>query len=158
MSRKVSARDVWNALKSTGLRRLLAITLMLLFGLPMITLLFALDADAAMNLPACCRRDGKHHCMTMAMGGMKMASSGMSASSDAKDTGNRKTVAVVSERCPYGAQAMPGAVHRDWTLDVSSAVFAGIVAHPAGTPQTESKRRVASLRARHKRGPPMLTL
>jgi hypothetical protein len=94
----------------------------------------------------------------MTMGGMEMASSGVSASSGAMDTGNRKTVAVVSERCPYGAQTVPGAVHRDWTLDVSSAVFAGVVAHPAGTPQTESKRRLASLRARHKRGPPVLTL
>ena len=136
---------------------------MLLFGLPMITPLFAFG-DEGMNLPACCRRDGKHHCMLMGMsmgmtmGGMEMASSGKAASSGATDTGNRKTVAVVSERCPYGAQALPGAVHRDWTLDVSSAVFAGIVAHPAGTPQTESKRRLASLRARHKRGPPVLTL
>ena len=131
---------------------------MLLFGLPMITPLFAFG-DEGMNLPACCRRDGKHHCMAgMTMDGMEMASSGVSASSGAMDTGNRKTVAVVSERCPYGAQTVPGAVHRDWTMDVSSAVFAGIVAHPAGTPQTESKRRLASLRARHKRGPPVLTL
>jgi hypothetical protein len=136
------------------LRQLIAITMLLLFGLPMISPLFALDADAAMNLPACCRRDGAHHCM---MGMMGMATSGASASADS-NTGNRTMVAVLTAPCPYGAQTMPGAVHRDSTLSVASAVFAGIVAHPAGTPQTESKRRVASLRARHKRGPPALSV
>jgi hypothetical protein len=46
-------------------------------------------------------------------------------------------------------------VHRDWQLDTASAVFAGLMAHPSGSPQTESKCRVSSLRARHKRGPPI---
>jgi hypothetical protein len=91
------------------------------------------------------------------MAGMMMnaASGGASAS---RNPGTQPTVAIVTERCPYGPQGLPGAVHRDWTLDTASAVFAGLVAHPAGSPQTESKRRVSSLRARHKRGPPMISL
>ncbi|HWZ52423.1 MAG TPA: hypothetical protein VNW54_13260 [Granulicella sp.] len=135
------------------MRRILAITLMLIFGLPMISPLFALGGDAQANLPACCRRDGIHHCM-MGMN-MDSTSTGASASSGA---GSRTTAAIVTERCPYGAQAMPVAVHEGWTLDTSAAVFAGLVSHPAGSPQTESKRRVASLRARQKRGPPVLSL
>jgi hypothetical protein len=129
---------------------------MLILGLPMISPLFAMEGDAG-NLPACCRRDGQHHCMMMA--GMMMAatSSGASASSN-PNPGTQPTVATVTARCPYGPQGLPGAVHRDWTLDTASAVFAGLMAHPAGSPQTESKRRVSSVRARHKRGPPVISL
>lgn len=131
---------------------------MLILGLPMISPLFAMEG-AAGNLPACCRRDGQHHCMMMA--GMMMGAAlgatvgGASASSN---PGTQPTVAIVTERCPYGPQGLPGAVHRDWTLDTASAVFAGLMAHPAGSPQTESKRRVSSVRARHKRGPPAISL
>jgi hypothetical protein len=126
---------------------------MLILGLPMISPLFAMEGDAG-NLPACCRRDGKHHCMMMA--GMMMSSSdGASVSSN---PGTQPTVAIVTERCPYGPQGLPGAMHRDWTLDTASAVFAGLMAHPSGSPQTESKRRVSSVRARHKRGPPVISL
>jgi hypothetical protein len=134
-------------------RRFLAITILLLLGLPMVSPLFAMDVDAA-NLPACCRRDGMHHCM---MAGMMMSGSSAGASA-APDTGTQPTVAIVTAPCPYGPQGMPGAMHRDWTLDTASAVFAGLAAHPAGSPQTESKRRLASLRARHKRGPPVVSL
>jgi hypothetical protein len=129
---------------------------MLILGLPMISPLFAMEGDAG-NLAACCRRDGKHHCMMMAGMTMGATSDGDSASSN-PGTGTQPTVAIVTERCPYGPQGLPGAMHRDWTLDTSSAVFAGLVAHPSGSPQTESKRRVSSLRARHKRGPPAISL
>jgi hypothetical protein len=146
------------------MRRFLAITIMLLLGLPMVSPLFALDVDAA-NLPACCRRDGMHHCMMagmmmagMSSGGMMTAGSSTGASAT-PDTGtSQPTFAIVTAPCPYGPQGMPGAVHRDWTLDTASAVFAGLMAHPAGSPQTESKRRLSSLRARHKRGPPVVSL
>jgi hypothetical protein len=127
---------------------------MLILGLPMFSPLFAMAGGDAGNLPACCRRDGKHHCMMMA--GMLMGSSdGASASSN---PGTQPTVAIMTEPCPYGPQGLPGAVHRDWQLDTASAVFAGLMAHPSGSPQTESKCRVSSLRARHKRGPPMISL
>jgi hypothetical protein len=128
---------------------------MLILGLPMISPLFAMAGGDAGNLPTCCRRDGKHHCMMMAGMMMDMTSGGASASSN---PGTQPTVAIVTEPCPYGLQGLPGALHRDWQLDTASAVFAGLTAHPSGSPQTESKRRVSSLRARHKRGPPMISL
>jgi hypothetical protein len=46
-------------------RRAIAFSLMVLFSLTLIAPLFAPDADA--NLPACCRRNGKHHCMMRMM-------------------------------------------------------------------------------------------
>jgi hypothetical protein len=136
-------------------RRLLSITLLLIFGLPMVSPLFAMTGGDAGNLPACCRRDGKHHCMMMA--GMMMGDAGMGASASS-NPGTQPTVAIVTEPCPYGPQGLPGAVHRDWQLDTASAVFAGLSAHPSGSPQAESRRRVSSLRARHKRGPPTISL
>jgi hypothetical protein len=54
------------------MRRILAITLLLAFGSPLAIPLIASatdlqSKDAQSNLPACCRRNGKHHCdMTMA--------------------------------------------------------------------------------------------
>jgi hypothetical protein len=136
-------------------RRLLAITLLLIFGLPMVSPLFAMTDGDAGNLPACCRRDGQHHCMMMA--GMMMGEAGMGASASS-NPGTQPAVAIVTEPCPYGPQGLPGAVHPDWQLDTASAVFAGLMAHPSGSPQTESRRRVSSLRARHKRGPPTISL
>jgi hypothetical protein len=124
-------------------RRLLAILIAILVGLPTITPLFALSTGDDLSRPACCRRDGKHHCMLadMDMSGPSSNRAGFNAPS-------------VSERCPYGAKSVPSTSHPDWSLDTAQAVFAGVVAHPAVAPQTESKRRVSSDRSRQKRGPP----
>jgi len=51
------------------LRRMLAITLLIAFGSPLVLPLFAATADPQASLPACCRRHGKHHC-TMLMPGI----------------------------------------------------------------------------------------
>jgi hypothetical protein len=54
------------------MRRILAITLLIAFGSPLAVPLLAAAADlqskdAQSSLPACCRRNGKHHCaITMA--------------------------------------------------------------------------------------------
>jgi len=45
-----------------SVRRLLAITLAILFGLPVVAPLFALGSSAESSLPICCRKDGTHHC------------------------------------------------------------------------------------------------
>src|SRR5689334_11727891 len=42
------------------MRRTLALLLIALFSLSLLTPLFA--ADERQELPACCRRDGQHHC------------------------------------------------------------------------------------------------
>ena len=51
------------------MRRILAITLLIAFGSPFVLPLLASTPDAQAALPACCRRNGAHHCnSTMATG------------------------------------------------------------------------------------------
>jgi hypothetical protein len=125
-------------------RRILAILILLITGLPAITPLFALGGGTDLNRPACCRRDGKHHCMLM---DMEDTSTSSTATKSVKP-------AYIGERCPYGSKAMPVTVHPDWTLAPASAIFAGVLAHPAAAPEQEAKRRVSADRSRQKRGPP----
>jgi hypothetical protein len=125
-------------------RRLLAILIAILVGLPAVTPLFALATGDDPGRPACCRRDGKHHCMLV-----DMQTSGSAASSR-----SGFGAPAVSERCPYGAKSAPAKPHSDWSLDIAQAIFAGVVTHPSVAPQTESKRRISADRSRHKRGPP----
>lgn len=129
-------------------RRILAILIVVLTGLPAITPLFALGGAPDLNRPACCRRDGKHHCMLMDMD---------ESTSSSAETKSVKP-AYIGERCPYGSKAMPVTVHPDWTLATASAIFAGVVAHPAVAPQQEAKRRVSTDRSSQKRGPPAISL
>ncbi len=133
-------------------RRLLAIAIVLILGLPAVSPLFALTGADDPNLPACCRRDGKHHCMGMA--GMSSDGSTQNASTQTGSTQTQVGIATLSERCPFGSHSLPGTPHPDWTLSTSAAIFAGIVSHPSVSPQTESKRRISADRSRQKRGPP----
>jgi hypothetical protein len=47
------------------MRRILAITLLIAFGFPLVAPLFAATADPEAALPPCCRSDGAHHCAMM---------------------------------------------------------------------------------------------
>jgi hypothetical protein len=125
-------------------RRLLAISLLLLFGFPLISPLFALTANAEMNLPACCRRNGAHHCS------MSLAERGLLAGQPGAKT------PVVGERCAYLPKALPGFSNSSFALDTSSSVFAEVVARPAIVPQMGVKRRSLRSRSSLKRGPPAL--
>ena len=44
------------------MRRILAITLLIAFGSPLVLPALASPTDSQRNLPACCRRNGVHHC------------------------------------------------------------------------------------------------
>jgi hypothetical protein len=136
-------------LYNRAVRRILSILLTIVFGLPMVSPLFALQGSPASNLPACCRRDGKHHCM-LAMDGAAPASAAQPDSISARRFG----APMLSERCPFGSKAMPGNVHPDWTPDTTDAVFAGLISHPSQVAQTESRYRISADRSRQKRGPP----
>jgi hypothetical protein len=115
-------------------RRLLAISLMLVFGLPLVSSLFGAAADQI--LPACCRRDGRHHCSMVVEGG------------------SPKDLSTVREKCPYPPESPALLLHFSFTPGTAAAVFAGITRHPAISPQTEAHLRVSFDRARQKRGPP----
>src|SRR5580704_1904473 len=47
------------------MRRILAIALLIAFGSPLAVPLFASTTDSQSTLPACCRRNGAHHCTGM---------------------------------------------------------------------------------------------
>jgi hypothetical protein len=117
-------------------RRLLAISLLMLFALPFALPLFGASAAEA-NLPLCCRRNGKHHCAMMDM-----------------DSPQGPSMSTVSEKCPYSIVPPAILVLPTFTPSTAASVFAGITRHPAAAPQTEAQRRISFDRSRQKRGPP----
>jgi hypothetical protein len=124
-----------------ALRRLLSILLLAVFGMPFISPLFAMTAKAESNLPACCRRNGKHHCT-------------MGVTVRSRLTNQSPEFQAPLEKCPY-CPASVAVVHCDtFGPPTHQAIFAELIAHPAGTAQTESKLRISRSRSRQKRGPP----
>lgn len=117
-------------------RRLLAISLLILFSLPFALPLFGARAAAA-ELPICCRRNGEHHCE---MAGV-IPTSGSSMS-------------TVSEKCPYSVAPPAIVVLPSFTPPTAASVFAGITHHPAIAPQSDAQRRISFDRTKQKRGPP----
>ena len=120
------------------MRRSLAISLLLFFSLSLIAPLVAPEAAEA-SLPACCRRDGKHHCAMSDIGAQQ-----------------GKRVSIVAEKCPY-APAAPVAFHLSvFSSPANDSVFAALVSHPAVHAQTAAQYRISFDRSRQKRGPPTL--
>lgn len=124
-----------------SLRKLISILLLALFGLPFVSPLFAATAKSESNLPACCRRNGKHHCM------MDLAERSHVGSS-------KPEFRAPLEKCPFYPASLQASQHSDFGLTVSSAVFGEVISHPAVHVQIESMWRIARERSRHKRGPP----
>jgi hypothetical protein len=122
------------------MRRSVAILLALVFNWMLIVPAFASSAES--NLPACCRKNGKHHCM------MRMQSS----------SGSGASLAAIDEKCPYFPQSTTATDVETFVPGISQAIFAGIVRHPALAPQTEAGYRASHLRSKQKRGPPSLVL
>ena len=119
------------------MRRTIALSLLMIFGWSLMAPLFAPDAEA--NLPSCCRRNGKHHCMMHLMERL---------------SGKQSGIASVSEKCPC-MPASTGAIHSASYKPEPGARFYGEVArHPSRAPQTEAQYRLSFLRSRQKRGPP----
>jgi hypothetical protein len=108
--------------------------------------LFASDvADDEYSIPACCRRDGKHHCAMMA-----------GAAARARQQQLETRIGRAPESCPYRsappARLNPqqfGALH-------SVAYYVGFVGHPASFPYLELAALVSQSRTHYKRGPPAL--
>lgn len=104
----------------------------------------ALFADGDSNLPACCRRDGRHHCAMLDSMGQQESSAG-------------PLIQSARMKCPVFPKVGPvSAYSKALGLKASEAIFASIVRHPAVQPQTEALYRVSFSRASQKRGPPAL--
>jgi len=102
----------------------------------------ALFVDADSNLPACCRRDGKHHCAMMDM-------------ADAQDALSSKVVKLWGPRCPN----FPTTWGFPQTFQTALAAvpqpaFAWVLQQSAVPAQAEAGYRISFCRSRQKRGPP----
>ena len=118
-----------------------AILLLALFGFALIGP--ALLADGASSVPACCRKNGTHHCA-------------MNTQDQSDDPDG--ALQSVRNRCPMfpSSTAAPG--HNSAaTVRPSSLFFAAIVSHPTAHAQTNAHYRVSFSRSWHKRGPPSLS-
>jgi hypothetical protein len=122
------------------LRRLSAISLLILLALSLLTPLFGANEDAA--APACCRRNGAHHC---AMGSERSSSQG--------------TAFRENRKCPLysgfnllGASALV-ALHRPAISFSVRLKTASLLRR-----QAEVTRVVTSAREHSKRGPPVVRL
>jgi hypothetical protein len=121
-------------------RRLLSITLLLLFSLPLISPVLVLAASSEANLPACCRRNGAHHCT------MKLH--------QADASGHGPTFSAIPQRCPAYPAIVTSVRHGELSFYQASLIFAEVVSHPAVKVQTQVRARVALDRSRQQRGPP----
>jgi hypothetical protein len=125
-------------------RRILSLTLLLLFSLPLISPLLALGQSSDSQLPACCRRNGAHRC---SMSPDQLA---------ALNHGQHFTTAKM--KCPMFPQSVAPSHHETSAISLSAILFAAVHAHPAQFPQVEAWARVALEGARLKRGPPAVRL
>jgi hypothetical protein len=115
------------------MRRTIAFSLLMVFSWMLIVPLFGPDAEA--NLPPCCRRNGKHHCM---MRRMERQSGFTSA----------------SEKCPC-VPPSTGVLHSaTYKPETGEQFHAEAVRPPACAAQTEALYRLSFLRSHQKRGPP----
>lgn len=122
-----------------GLRRISAILLLALFSFSLIAPAFPADADA--NLPACCRRAGKHHCaMATGPGG------GKTSSGPAFTAGGR---------CPYFPSAFPTATNPgSFAIAASRGTFKPLTGHADVIRSIPAHVSVSFSRSHQKRGPP----
>ena len=126
----------------SALRKLLAITLLALLGQPFVQPLLAWNATGKASLPACCRRNGKHHCI------MSMAERLQLISRDPQFRAPR-------EKCPYRQRSTALPIRgRTFISPVGQGIFADLTSQRAAVAQTESKFRISRDRSRQKRGPP----
>jgi hypothetical protein len=126
----------------TAVRRVLAVLLITLFGLLAVSP--ALASDPESNLPACCRRAGKHRCMTAAGSG---AASGATGGLAIQSGGT----------CPY----FPGSLATASSPDAVGTFTAQAVSPaPACDAALRLTVHTSGLPSRHhsnqKRGPPSL--
>jgi hypothetical protein len=127
-------------------RRILAITLLFFFCMPLLTPLLAMTNRAGddSGLPACCRRNGVHHCA-------------MSAEQIERLTSGKHFTAVHAQ-CPMYPHAVTSPVHQQLAFHTTEILFTEVLTQPEQHRQIEAWARIAEAGTRHKRGPPALRL
>lgn len=125
------------------LKKLLAIALLAVFGLPFATPLLALSAPADANLPLCCRRNGAHHCAGM----------GMREAAESAPHFRRPV-----ERCPYAPATVSAAANLVLAAPSSKRELFTVRTTAHLLAQSQDVPRLASARSHQQRGPPALAL
>lgn len=128
------------------MRRLTSILLLVLFGgFYVVPLVHAASSDPESDLPACCRRNGKHHCAMMDRY-LREKSSGA------------PVFTLPPQHCPMYPQhrgmMFPRSPFAFAVIPAAGADWAGLREHPACHAQTEARYRISCDRTRLKRGPP----
>jgi hypothetical protein len=118
------------------MRRFLATLLAALFSFLLIMPAFA--ASLRPNLPACCRKEGKHHCAMQA------------------GHASESAVVAASDKCPFFPQVSVAPHYGINVTTQAAAIFAVWISHPHGSPQIEAVYRISYQRSHQKRGPPSL--
>lgn len=94
------------------------------------------------SVPACCRRNGKHHCE-------------MSMTERLQLVSRDRQFQALGEKCPYRQRTTALPIHgRTFISPGGQAIFADLTSQRAAVAQTESKLRISRNRSRQKRGPP----
>ncbi len=124
------------------MRRLLALSLLLLFGFPLVSPLFALSANSGSNLLVCCRRNGAHHCQ----GSMQRTNT--SAQLD--------TISTTPAKCPFYPGAATLVRHNDAKLHTIATLLIEATHHSTIKAPTYAPVRIVLDTAWQKRGPPSL--
>lgn len=119
------------------MRRTITISLLMIFSWMLIAPFFAPDAEA--SLPACCRRNGKHHCTMRMMG---------------RNAGNQKGFSTVTEKCPYQTASTCAAHSSTLAPEAGKRYYAEVGLHPACVAQPDALFRISFHRSHQKRGPP----
>lgn len=120
-----------------AMRRTIALSLLTMFSWMLIAPLFGPDAEA--NLPPCCRRNGRHHCMMRMMGGFGA---------------NRSGFTSVSEMCPC-FPASTCAVHSStYKPETVGRFYDEVAGHPVLAAQTVALSRISFLCGHQRRSPP----
>jgi len=121
------------------MRRLLSILLLAAFGLPVIAPALALGEAPDAHLPACCRRNGAHHCT------MRLPSST-----------NAPALSSICPRFPQPSATTPTGTSTALASVTTVQLFELTSLTP--TQRAEAQRRLSRERSRHKRGPPTILL
>ena len=118
------------------MRRVLASLLVAMFSFALIApAVFASDPDS--KLPACCRRDGKHHCGMMSHTESHGGPAAKTARCDLFPSGGDVIASQIA--------GLPG---------IARAIFTGFFSRPAALAHTETVSRISYSQAGQKRGPP----
>jgi hypothetical protein len=127
------------------MRRLSSILLFAAMLLPQATAVLLSGAPSDAGLPACCRRNGKHHCSMSAEARAKMS-----------QMTSEKRFGAPLEKCPMQQKALAAVHHEQSVVGAADATSVALLQEPSAASQAECLRRISFDRSRQKRGPPVV--